>query len=161
MIERHREELRYYADLARFANMFNALSKHLGLRLPPTVVTNNRRTDANASAIRALLDLDNDQVASAWATDVTGPSRRVGASRIPLPFEVVRMLLALADRTLSTAKVRAEIDSTSGEGEERRRHANGTKKEFTAWEARKKKLAEARVRCKSAAETKANKEIVG
>ena len=70
------------------------------------------------------------------------------------------MLLAVAERTLQTQKMRADIDSTSGEAEERRRHANGHKKETTAWEARKKSLAEAKVRCKSAAETKANKELV-
>ena len=70
------------------------------------------------------------------------------------------MLLAFAERTLQTPKMRADVDSTSGEAEERRRHANGHKKEITAWEGRKKRLAEAKVRCKSAAETKANKELV-
>jgi hypothetical protein len=70
------------------------------------------------------------------------------------------MLLALAERSLSARSIRADLDSTSGENEERRRHASGVKKETTAWEGRKKKLAEARVRCKSAAETKVNKELV-
>ena len=89
-----------------------------------------------------------------------GPSRRVGASRVPQPYEVVRMLLAFAERTLSTAKLRADIESTSGESEERRRHASALKRENTAWEGARKKLTEARVRCNSAAETKANKELV-
>lgn len=164
-MEKHREELRYYADLARFASKFTVLSSPLGLRLSPAVVLKDRRADVNAAAVRALLDLDNDQPAPSWASDLgAGPSRRVGASRIPQPSEIVRMLLAFAERTLVTPKLRAELDSTSGEFEERRRrrrHASATKKLFTHWEAKKKKLAEARVQCKTAAETKANKELVG
>ena len=89
-----------------------------------------------------------------------GPSRRVGASRVPESYEVVRMLLALADHTLSTAKLRADMESTSGENEERKRFASALKKANTAWEGEKKKLTEARVLCKCAAETKANKELV-
>lgn len=68
------------------------------------------------------------------------------------------MLLALADRALATPELRADLESTSGEGEERRRHAGQMKSEMAAWETRRKKLDEARLRCKSAAETKANKQ---
>ena len=88
-----------------------------------------------------------------------GPSRR-GASRIPQPSEVVKMLLALAERTLSVPKIRAELDSTSGEADLRRRHASALKSENKKWEEQEKKLASARVQCRSAAETKANKELV-
>jgi hypothetical protein len=153
----HREELRYYADLARFASIYNSLSEPLGLRLPQPIV--NRRTDANTSALRAILDLPEDQPTPSWALE-SGPSRRTGASRVPQPAEVVRMLLAFAERTLGTNKIKSDLESTARETEHRRRHAIATKAENNAWEAKKKKLAAARVQCRSAAETKANKELV-
>ena len=129
--------------------------------MSPAAPVLKHRANVNDLAMRALLDLDPDQPIPSWAVDVeAGPSRRAAASRIPQPAEIVRMLLALADRTLSTPKIRANIDSTSGEAEERRRHFNGVRRENNAWELKKKKLAEARVRCNSAAETKANKETV-
>lgn len=71
------------------------------------------------------------------------------------------MLLALAERTFITPKLRADLDSTAGEHEERRKHSSDHKKQHTKWENRKKTLMEARVKCRSAADTKANKNMVG
>ncbi|KAK8864575.1 hypothetical protein IAR55_001825 [Kwoniella newhampshirensis] len=154
-----REELRYYADLARFAAIFNIISEPLRLRLPPPIV--DTRAQTNDSALRALLDLDENQPSPAWAAELSaGPSRRVGASRIPQPAEVVRMLLALAERTLATPKIRYEMEMFSLEYKERMKQYNEVKGHTAVFEAKKKKLAEARVRCKSAAETKANKEML-
>ncbi|WWD17120.1 hypothetical protein CI109_101557 [Kwoniella shandongensis] len=154
-----REELRYYADLARFAAIYNIISEPLGLRLPPPIV--DTRAQMNDSALRALLDLDENQPAPAWATDLTaGPSRRVGASRIPQPAEIIRMLLALAERTLATPKIRYDMELFSFDVQEHRKHSAKIKENSAVFEQKKKKLAEARVRCKSAAETKANKELL-
>lgn len=157
IVEQYREELRYFADLARFANAFKNLTGPLDLKLPSAIIPAARGT-ANAQAIRALLDLDDDTSPPAWA-DV-GPSRRTGASRLPQPEEVVRMLLALAERTLSTPAIRADLAWEAPENEARREHLRAHKKENERWEVCKKKLAEARVLCKSAAATKANKEEV-
>jgi hypothetical protein len=159
-IVRYREEIRYYADLARFSVIINDLLKPLKLRLPPSIASQDRRANANNAAMRSLLDLEDDQVAPTWATESSGPSRRTAASRIPLPWEVVRMLLALADCALPMAKIRAEVDRTTLENEVKRKAASDLKKETTRWEAKSKKLGEARVRCKSAAETRANKDAV-
>ncbi|WVW84100.1 hypothetical protein I302_106129 [Kwoniella bestiolae CBS 10118] len=152
-----REELRYYADLARFQSMYNMLSEPLNLKLPPPIV--DERLEANNSALRAILDLGEDQATPAWATELTaGPSRRTAASRIPPPAEVVRMLLAFAERTLSSPKIRADMEYFVPENEIRRKHASAIKKETSMMETRKKKLNEARLKCKTAAETKAHKE---
>lgn len=158
MVNQHREELRYYADLARVATAFKNLTEPLGLKMPSAVVP-AARGNANAQAIRALLDLDDDASPPAWA-DV-GPSRRTAASRLPQPNEVIRMLLALADRALSTLAIRIDLGWEAPENEARRVHLRQLKKENDRWDVRKKKLAEARVLCKSAAATKANKEEVG
>lgn len=157
ILEQHREELRYFADLARFTNAFKNLTEPLGLVMPSAVVPAARGA-ANAQAIRALLDLDDDASPPAWA-DV-GPSRRTAASRLPQPNEVVRMLLALAERTLSTPAIRSDLAWEAPENEARRVNLRQLKKETERWDARKKKLAEARVLCKTAAATKANKEEV-
>ena len=153
----HREELRYYADLAIFATIYSSLKQPLSLRLPAEPDSVDRKM-ANASAIRALLDIGADGTPPPWADP--GPSRRTGASRIPQPSEVVRMLLAFLERCLPTPRLRSEVEQTAGENEDRREHARGIKRAATSWESQKKRLAEARVRCKSAAETKANKEQV-
>lgn len=68
------------------------------------------------------------------------------------------MLLALADRSLSCDRIRADLDSTVGEYDQRRRHATATKHENTRWETLSKKLSASRLQCKNAAATKANKE---
>ncbi|WWC62148.1 uncharacterized protein I303_104740 [Kwoniella dejecticola CBS 10117] len=152
-----REELRYYADLARFQAIYNMLAEPLDLRSPPLVI--DHRAEANNSALRAILDLDENQPPPAWAAEYTaGPSRRTGASRIPPATEVIRMLLAFADRTLSTPKIRGDTESFVPENDMRRKHASAIKKETLTMEAKKKKLNEARLKCKTAADTKANKE---
>ncbi|WRT66520.1 uncharacterized protein IL334_003479 [Kwoniella shivajii] len=152
-----REELRYYADLARFQGIYNMLAKPLNLRLPSVIV--DKRAEANNSALRAILDLDDNQSPPAWATDLTaGPSRRTAASRIPPAPEVIRMLLGFAERTLSTPKIRGDMESAVLENEARRKHASALKRELVAMESKKKKLNEIRLKSKTAAETKANKE---
>ncbi|WVQ67296.1 uncharacterized protein L199_005491 [Kwoniella botswanensis] len=152
-----REELRYYADLARFQSMYNMVSEPLDLRLPPPIV--DERLEANNSALRAILDLGDDQPPPAWATELTaGPSRRTAASRIPPPAEVVRMLIAFAERTLSTPKIRSDMEYFVPENDMRRKHASAIKKEMNTMESKKKKLNEARLKCKTAADTKAHRE---
>ncbi|WWC70160.1 uncharacterized protein I206_104108 [Kwoniella pini CBS 10737] len=152
-----REELRYYADLARFQAIYNLLSEPLNLRPPPLVI--DQRAEANESALRAILDLDENQPPPAWAAEYTaGPSRRTGASRIPPPPEVIRMLLALADRTLSTPKIRGDMESSVPDIDVRKKHASAVKSEVATMETKKKKLQEARLKCKTAKETNAIKE---
>jgi len=111
--------------------------------------------DVNEAQVRALLDLNPDDPTPAWALEA-GPSRRA-ASKVPQPAEVVRMLLAMADRAALTPTIRAEMESTTGESEARRLHASSTKKANADWEAQKKKLGAERVLCKTATETKNNK----
>lgn len=115
---RYREEIRYYADLTRFAAIFTSLASPLRLRL-------------------ASPDLIEDM------------GRR--ASRIPPPDEIIRMLLALAERTLDMPAIRADLDATS-EVEERRQHARGIKAETARWETQKKKLGAAALQASSPAE---------
>ncbi|WVQ74006.1 hypothetical protein IAR50_003587 [Cryptococcus sp. DSM 104548] len=148
-----REELRYYADLVRFAAIFDLLSEPLHLRLPIAPIDHRSQTDE--AGLRSLFDLDENSPAPAWATEFAAPSRR-GASKVPQPAEVVRMLLSLAERALTTPKMRGNIENFTVETKARREHANATKKEITTWEERKKKLSEERLKCKTAGETKAN-----
>lgn len=139
----YREELRYYADLARFAVIFKDIEEPLGLKrhLVP------KRDDVGSILV-------GDELIP-WAA----PTRR-GASRVPLPEEVVDMLLALAERTLWTRVIRAELDNSS-EVEARKQHAVVTKAVNAEWEEKKKKLAAERVVCKTAAQTKSNQAKVG
>jgi hypothetical protein len=147
----HREELRYYADLSRLASIYNTLAAPLGLSKPHTMHRTYRHYNADAEAVRALLEGEG-------TPDAIGPAtRRSTTTRIPQPGEVVRMLLAIADRTIYTPTIRQDLDSSTAENDARRRHANEHKRETTSWETRKKKLGEARILCKTPAETKANK----
>ncbi|ODO06462.1 hypothetical protein L198_01694 [Cryptococcus wingfieldii CBS 7118] len=148
-----REELRYYADLVRFAAIFNLLSEPLNLRLPVAPI--DRRAQNDEAGLRNLFDLDENSPAPAWTTGFAAPSRR-GASKVPEPAEVVKMLLSLAERALTTPKMRGNIENFTVETKARREHGNTTKKEVNAWEERKKKLSEERIKCKTAGETKAN-----
>lgn len=157
MVARFREELRYYGDLARFANAYKTLEDPLGLGMPKVVIAESRGS-ANMKAIRALLDLEEHEEIPAWAG--AGPSRRTGASRLPQPSEVVRMLLALAERTLSSPVIRTDLGWEAPENEARRVHAREQKKENDQWEIKRKKLSADGVRCKSAAATKAHQELV-
>ena len=136
-LRHHREELRYYADLARFNTIYANLEEPLDLQLP--------RSTAHD-------DLDPVEL------DVS--SRRAGASRLPSPAQVVRMLLAFAERTLSTPIIRSDLDSQTEENAMRRQHLSATKRENTAWDIKKKKLEEARGKSKSAADTKLTKQTV-
>ena len=142
-----REELRYYADLVRFASIFNALKEPLELGSLPEVPTSS----TEEAKVRALLDLDPSQPTPSWA--IEGHARR-SASKVPTPGEVVDMLLSLADRAIHTPRLRAEIESSAGESEARRKHASTTKRLHTEWEVAKKKSAEAKVLCRTAAESK-------
>ncbi|WVF71335.1 hypothetical protein IAT40_006138 [Kwoniella sp. CBS 6097] len=134
-----REELRYYADLARFAAIYNLLAQPLALKLPSPVV--DHRNDANNAALRAILDLGDGQEAPAWASELTaGPSKRTGASRIPPSSEVIRMLIAFAERTFLTPKIRAEAESIMSEAEIRRITVEGRKTENAKWLPERAKL---------------------
>lgn len=75
---------------------------------------------------------------------------------MPQPSEVVRMLLALVERTLTTPKIKNNMEVFALETQVRKEHANLLKKEQTAWENQKQKLQDERLLCKTAAETKAN-----
>ncbi|WVQ99531.1 hypothetical protein IAU59_006667 [Kwoniella sp. CBS 9459] len=134
-----REELRYYADLARFAAIYDLLAESLNLKLPLPII--DHKTDANNAALRAILDLGDDQEAPAWAAELTaGPSKRTAASRIPPATEVIRMLIAFAERTLSTPKIRAEAESMMSEAEIRRITVEGRKAENAKWLPERAKL---------------------
>lgn len=113
-----------------------------------------RTPPRNDNILRSVFDLGEDDPIP-WDL----PARR-GASRVPLPNEVVDMLLALAERSLSTKAIRAELDGNSGETEARKIHTAVTKSENAEWDDKKKKLAEERVLCKNAAQTKANQNKV-
>jgi hypothetical protein len=144
--------LRYYADLARFATIYNTLTPILGLRRPIRIHRPNRRLDEDTDDLRAAF-IDN----SLDGTPLEAGLTRRGASRVPQPAEVIQILLAIADRTLQLPVIRNELESTSGELEARRQHAIEQRAENTGWESRKKALGDARVQCKTAADTKANK----
>jgi hypothetical protein len=157
VVTRFREELRYYGDLARFANAYKTLEIPLGLRMPKAVLAESRGS-ANMKAVRALLDLEEHEEVPIWAA--AGPSRRTGASRLPQSSEVVRMLLAFAEKTLSSPAIRTDLVWEAPENEARRVHAREQKKENDQWETKRKKLSTDGVRCKSAAATKAHQEVV-
>nr|ODN80163.1 hypothetical protein L203_05971 [Cryptococcus depauperatus CBS 7841] len=148
-----REELRYYADLSRFASIFHALSEPLHLTFPPELPNLHSQTD-NAT-LRELFGLDNTQVASAWSFELPGSSRR-SASRTPQPSEIVRMLLALAVRTLSTPKIRGDMELFSDEINAKKQHAAETKRENLDWDKKKQELLNAKLLCKTAAQKKAS-----
>lgn len=130
-ISQLREELRYYADMARFASIYQTLKSSLGLRVP-----------------------------RGFASDGVVSEFKRAASRIPQPTEVVEMLLALSERALITPRIKTDLDSKTEETEIHKVHAVNVKKENTEYEAEKKKLSEARVRSKSAAATKAAQSAV-
>ncbi|RSH87206.1 hypothetical protein EHS25_003115 [Saitozyma podzolica] len=144
------DELRYYADTARFAFIYNELAEPLSLRLPKPV-------DHDAT-LRAILAIADDQPTPSWALE-TGPARRTAASRVPTSAEVVRMLLALAERTLATPRFRASLDSMTSENASRRSHAIRMKSLTNRHEAKQKGFAEARLRIKNATDAKWNKEF--
>jgi hypothetical protein len=70
------------------------------------------------------------------------------------------MLLGLAERTLSTPAIRADLVWEAPENEARRQHAREIKAEMENWAKIKKNLMAAALHCKTAAATKANKEKV-
>ncbi|WWC89136.1 uncharacterized protein L201_004054 [Kwoniella dendrophila CBS 6074] len=150
-----REELRYYADLARFQGIYNLLSEPLSLKLPPPII--DHRAEANNTALREILDLSDNQPSPTWATE-SGPLKRTGASRIPQPYEIIRMLLGLAERTLTTPKIKNDMEYLVPENDFRRKHNSAIKKELLDIESKKKKLNETILKSKSPAETKTNKE---
>ncbi|BEI85492.1 hypothetical protein CcaverHIS002_0508930 [Cutaneotrichosporon cavernicola] len=155
-IEDLREEMRY-ADLARFASIYQQVADMLDLKMPPDPTSAAR--ERNEKAMRALLDLGADDEAPAWAMEA-GPSTRRGASRLPAPNEVVRMLLALVEYVMHLDIVRFQMDPNVGysAGDEIRKMSTEQKEEAKRWDAEKKKLNAARVRAKTAADTKAARE---
>ncbi|GMK55244.1 hypothetical protein CspeluHIS016_0203000 [Cutaneotrichosporon spelunceum] len=155
-IEDLREEMRY-ADLARFAAIYQQAADILELKMPRDPAEAAR--ERNEKAMRALLDLGVDDEAPAWAME-TGSSTRRGASRLPAPSEVVRMLLALVEHVMHLDIVRYQMDLNVGYsvGDEIRKMSTEQKEEAKRWDAEKKKLNAARVRAKSAADTKAARE---
>lgn len=70
------------------------------------------------------------------------------------------MLLAFAERTLSTPALRADLVWEAPENEARRVHARELKKENAEWAKVKKGLMAAALQAKTAAATKSNKEQV-
>jgi hypothetical protein len=149
--------LRYYADLARFANAYKQLEEPLDLELPKVVLPTTSGA-ANATAVRNLLGLQADEALPAWAGEA--PARRTAASRLPSNHEVIRMLLAFAERTLSTPAIRADLVWEAPENEARRVHAREIKKENEEWARIKKNLMAAALHCKTPAATKLNREKV-
>lgn len=150
--------MRYHADLVRFATVMRRIAPILGLDLPATSVTGSSKAQSHSNAMRALLDLDDDESAPSWAAFQPESGNRRGASKVPLPAEVTSMLLALCNKALQADKVRQELDSTGGEFEARRRVAAESKVLKEEWDSRKKKLAEEKLQVTSAAATKAWRE---
>jgi hypothetical protein len=139
VLTRHREELRYYGDLARFRNTFEALAKPLRFRMPVPLISPTR-AGLNVHAAQRLSELDDDYVNEA------GPTRRSAAlGRLPSQPEVVRMLLALADRTLSTPAIRKDLVWEAPENEARRIHTRTVKGENERHQRVQKKLAGAKL----------------
>ena len=136
-MSQYREELRYYGDLARFATIFDILSASLGLKLP-------RSTN----------------VPSSYPIELDAASRRTGASRLPFPALVIRMLLAIAQRALETPIIRIDLDSQVEENALRRQQLSAVSREMKSWESKKKKLEEARAKSKSGTATKEAKSQV-
>ncbi len=157
-IEDLREEMRY-ADLARFASIYQQVAEMLGLEMPPDPTEAARKR--NETAGRARLALGAADAAPLGAREA-GPSTRRGASRLPAPNEVVRMLLALVEYVMHLDDVRWHMDPNVGysAGDEIRKMSTEQKEEGKRWDAEKKKLNAARVRAKSAADTKAAREKV-
>lgn len=155
MIEDKREELRHYADLARFAQVYKEIADPLNLKMPPA----ESERDRNDRAVRALLDLGENDPAPSWAFESTGPSRRAAASRLPSPSEVVRMLMALIEHVIHLEGVRVTMDPAIGNpyNDYVRKNVQYNREENARWETEKKSLMAARVRCKSAEQTRANK----
>ncbi|CAK9781127.1 hypothetical protein CC85DRAFT_282507 [Cutaneotrichosporon oleaginosum] len=155
-VENLREEMRY-ADLARFASIYQEASDLLGLQMPPDPTEAARRR--NEKAMRTLLDLGADDEAPAWAMEA-GPSSRRGASRLPAPSEVVRMLLALVEHVTHLDIVRFHMDPNVrySASDEIRKMSAAQKEEAMRWDVEKKQLNAARVRAKSAADTRAARE---
>lgn len=155
-IEEKRDELRSaYADLGRFAQIYREIADELGLVLPPAVDTTR---DRNTRAMRALLELGVDEPTPSWAVDSSGPSRR-GASRIPQAREVIRMLIALIDYVSNLEAVKWHMDpaTLNSANDELRKSNHVNKEENARWDAEKKSIMVARVKCKTAEATKANK----
>lgn len=153
LLEQQREGLRCYADLARFANTFRSLRKPLGLKMPLSAVPATGAASNGQAGLETLEPDDADE------TDAVRTRRSAAAGPIPTQYEVVRMLLALDDRTLSTPLIRKDLAWEAPENEARRVHTRVVKKENERWEDVKKKLAEARVELKSPP-LKANKDEV-
>jgi hypothetical protein len=120
---KYREEIRYYADLTRFATIFTLLTEPLDLL-------------------------------------ISSPDQSVTSIRSPQPDEVIRMLLALAERTLQTPLIRADIESTAGDVAVRRQHAKDLKAEGVAWEKERRRLSAAGLQAKTPTEGRQNKEEV-
>lgn len=158
-IEDLREELRHYADLRRFAKIFSEIQEHFDVKLAPE--PSNESRERNERALREILDLEEGDATPTWATEA--PRRgRVAASRIPSATEVVRMLIGLCDYVIELDAVRQDMDPNwqNSEAEYRREAARLTREENKRWEAEKKKIMAARVRCTSAAATRANKQLM-
>ncbi|KAL1411450.1 hypothetical protein Q8F55_002406 [Vanrija albida] len=152
LVQNSREELRYYADLARFSTIFNNLSDVLELELPPAPETAQERNDR---AMRALLDLGEDEAVPGWTE--AAPSRRTAASRVPQASEVVRMIIAFINSAIHSPRIRAEMDPGVFDFEARQRNFKQLKEEKSRWDEEKKKLGQERVLSKSAAQTKVNR----
>lgn len=158
-VEEQREELRQYADLARVAQVYHAIAEDLQLQLPTDPYKEAK--ERNDRAMRALLDIGEGESTPAWATD-NAPTRRTAASRLPSPAEVVRMIIALINYTMELEAVRQDMEQAYhfSIGDVLRTMYQAQKAEGARWEEEKKKLNAARVRAKSAAETKKAKEKV-
>jgi hypothetical protein len=110
---RLREELRYYADLGRFASICDALAEPLGL-----VFESDKR-------------------------------------RIPSSTRVIVLLCVLAERTLSSPAIRAELESTVDNKEK----AQALKAEKQRWEKEKKDLSAASLQAKGQEARRISEEV--
>ena len=114
-------------------------------------------TEAAATqAVREMLELDEDSEEMKVRT-----TRRTAASGpIPPQYEVVRMLLALADRTLLNPRIRRDLTWEAPENEARRVYARQVKKGHERFDKIKKRLQGAKVGLNDVAAIKANEDEV-
>ena len=107
---------------------------------------------AHTQAVREMLELEEDSE----EMEVRTTRRSAALGPIPPQYEVVRMLLALADRTLLTPRIRRDLTWEAPENEARRVYARSVKKGHERFDKIKKRLRDAKVGLKDVAAIKAN-----
>lgn len=156
LLVQHREELRYYGDISRFADTFERLSGPLDLRKHYASIQSVESVAGTQSArVPSELDADIEE------TNVRQTRRSAASGKAASQYEVVRMLLALASRTLSTPKIRKDLGWEAPENEARRVHTRQLKKEDERWGGITKTLGQPKLLAAGGVATSNHKHEVG